>query len=66
MSVKQDLHRLVDELGEADAREALDYLRWLKQETESLTEEELARVRAGEAEIARGEYTVLETPTRNA
>jgi hypothetical protein len=59
MTVKEELHSLVDLLDEDDAEEALDYLRWLASDTETLSEEELAAVREGEAQAARGEYTTL-------
>lgn len=60
MAVKEELHRLVDVLDEEDAHEALDYVRWLLEETETLTDEEMARVEAGKAQIGRGEYVTLE------
>lgn len=61
VDVKEELHRLVDQLPAEEALEALDYLRWmLSDEEETLTEEEWERVRRGEEEIARGEYVTLE------
>ncbi|MBI4491455.1 MAG: hypothetical protein HY690_01525 [Chloroflexi bacterium] len=60
MTVKEELHRLVDTLGDEDACEALDYLQWLLAGREGLTDEEIARVHAGEAEIERGEYITLD------
>ena len=60
MSVKDDLHDLIDQLTDADAAEALQYLRWLAAEDETLTEEELEAVRVGQEEIARGEYVTLD------
>lgn len=60
MTIKEELHQLVDELDELSAQDALDYLRWLMQESETVSEQEIARVRAGEAEIERGEYTTLD------
>lgn len=65
MTTREDLHHLVDELGEVEANELLEYARWLAaEEDEPLTEEELARVEAGEAEIRRGEYVTLEDVKR--
>lgn len=65
MTIKDDLHHLVDELGEDAADELLEYGRWLAaEEDEPLTEEELTRVEAGEAEICRGEYVTLEDVKR--
>lgn len=57
--VKDQLHNLVDQLGDEDAAEALDYLRWLLSEGEELSEEELTAARRGEEQIAAGEYTTL-------
>lgn len=60
MAVKEELHRLVDALEEEDAHEALDYVRWLLEDSETLTDEEIARVEAGKAQMERGEYITLE------
>lgn len=60
MTTKEELHKLVDNLGDEDASEALDYLRRLTEvESESLTDDERRRVQAGEAQIERGEYITL-------
>ena len=61
MSVKDELHHLVDQLDE-DADDALlEYARWLvAEEDDPLSEEELVRVREGEAAIAAGDYGMLE------
>jgi hypothetical protein len=60
MTTREDLHHLVDELGEAEADELLEYARWLAaEEDEPLDEEQRARVETGEAEIQRGEYVTL-------
>jgi len=65
MTTKDDLHQLVDQLDEAAADELLDYARWLAaEEDEPLTDEERARVEAGEAEIRRGDYVTLEDVKR--
>ena len=65
MTVKDDLHHLVDELDEAAADELLEYAQWLAaEEDEPLTEEEVARVEAGEAEIRRGDYVGLDDMKR--
>ncbi|MBI4506651.1 MAG: hypothetical protein HY691_14040 [Chloroflexi bacterium] len=60
MSVKDELQHLIHELDDEQARQALEYVRWLMGESETLTEAEIERLRAGEAEIERGEYTILE------
>lgn len=59
MTVKEELHALVDRLADTDASEALDYLRWLQVPTDTLSAEELSLVQKGEEEIARGEYVTL-------
>ena len=65
MTTKDDLHQLVDQLDEAAADELLDYARWLAaEEDEPLTDEERARVEAGEAEIRRGDYVTIEDVKR--
>jgi hypothetical protein len=61
MTVKDDLHHLVDELDEDAVGELLEYAQWLTaDEDEPLSEDELARVREGEAAIAAGDYVTLE------
>ena len=59
MTEREELHKLIDELDDIDAAEALDYLRWLLSEGDTLSPEELEMVRRGEEEIARGEYVTL-------
>ena len=60
MSIKQELHRLVDLLEGEDEECALDYLQWLLTDEDSLTEEERTAVQEGEAELARGEFVTLD------
>ncbi len=60
MTVKDELHALVDGLDEDGAEEALDCLRWLAAESDSLTDEELERVREGEEQIARSGYVTVD------
>jgi hypothetical protein len=59
MTAKEELRQFVDGLDEESAREALDYLRWLKADVELLSSENIASVKAGEEQIARGEYVTL-------
>lgn len=65
MSVRQDLHDLLDELDDDDAEEVLDYVRWLLADEDALMPEELARAREGAERIARGEYVTLEELKRD-
>lgn len=55
MTTKEELRHLVDSLSDAEAAELLDYARWLREESEALTPEELARAGRGEEEIRRGD-----------
>jgi hypothetical protein len=59
MSINEELHSLVDQLHGAEAEDALEYLRWLASEDDTLTDEELAEVKLGEEQIRRGEYVWL-------
>ena len=65
MSLKQELHRLVDLLEHDDEESALDYLQWLLADEDTLTDEERAAVQDGEAEIERGEYVTLDDLIRS-
>jgi hypothetical protein len=58
MSVKEQLHHLVDLIGEDvdSLEEAINHLRWLaSDEPGELSEEEWASVREGEAQLKRGD-----------
>ncbi len=65
MTVKEDLHRLVELLPEDEAAEALDYLHWLMLDGETLADGESQMLRKGEEEIARGEYVTLDDLERS-
>ena len=61
MSVRDALHHLVDQLDEDAAGELLEDAEWLApEEDDPLSEDELVRVREGEAAIAAGDYVILE------
>lgn len=60
MGIHQELHNIIDQLGESDAEETLDYIRWLMADEDSLTDEELEDAKLGEAEIRRGEFITLD------
>lgn len=60
MSVSDEVHHLVDQLDDAGLQEALDYLRWLASDEETLSDEELELVRIGEEQLDRGEFITLE------
>ena len=57
VALKDELLRLVDRLKEEDATELLEYLRGLVAGQELLSQDQLDQVRAGEEEIAGGDYT---------
>jgi len=56
MNVKAAMHTLV---GHLPAAGVLEYLQWLTSDVETLSPEQLARVRHGEEQIARGEHVTL-------
>ena len=61
MSAKETLHHLVDLLPDEELPAANRFLQFLVNEAaEPLSEEDRAEVRAGEAAIARGEFTQLD------
>ena len=55
MTNKERLLKLVNDLNEENAAEAVDFVEWLLRDEDSLSEEELDEVKRGEAELARGE-----------
>lgn len=59
ITVKDETRMLIDGLPDDAASGAIDSLRWLADEPAVLTEADLAEVRLGEAEIARGEFVTL-------
>ncbi len=59
MTVKDEMRMLIDVLPEDAATDGMDYLRWLASDVDTLTEEELAEVRLGEADIASGDTITL-------
>jgi len=60
MSIHQEIHALIDQLGSEEAEETLDYIRWLLADEDTLTEAELEDARLGAEEIRRGEFTTLD------
>jgi hypothetical protein len=59
MSSRAELHQLVEQLSDTDAKVALDYLHELLDDEEQLTDAERELVRQGEDEIARGDVVAL-------
>ena len=61
MNAKETLHHLVDLLPDEELPVANRFLQFLVDEAaEPLSEEDWAEIRAGEAAIARGEFTPLD------
>jgi len=60
VTTREELHRLIDTLDEPKACEVLEYIHWLMEESDTLTEEELAQVLEAEERIERGEYITLD------
>ncbi len=65
MTVKDELHQLIDELDDIDAAEVLAQVRWLLSDGDKLSDEALEQVRRGEEAIARGEYVTLDELRRS-
>lgn len=63
--VREELHRLIDQLPAWEAVDALDHVRYLLSDEDTLTEEEMAEVLAAEEEMARGEYVTFEELKRH-
>jgi hypothetical protein len=59
MTVKEELHKLIDALDDIEAAEVLAQMRWLLSDGDTLSDEALEQVGRGEEEIARGEYVTL-------
>jgi len=56
---RRTLSLLLKELGDEEIEDVIDYIQWLEAEEDTLTEDELAAVHAGEEEISRGEFVTL-------
>lgn len=59
LSVKDELHRLIDDLTDEGAERVRDLI-YSAFDSDELTPEEEEAVREARAEIARGEYVTLE------
>ena len=63
MTAREELHRLVDEIPEAELTEArglLEELRSGSTNEDALTPEDLAEIDAGRQAVRRGEYITLD------
>ena len=59
MTVKEAIHYLVDSLTDDEAAVLLDYLN-MRADPDTLTEQEMSRVREARAELERGDYVTVE------
>jgi hypothetical protein len=63
-TVRSRLALEIDDLGEDEAAEIIEYLEWVAMPADTLSDEELAEVEKADAAIARGEYSFLEEVRR--
>jgi hypothetical protein len=59
MTAKDEIRMLAELLPDEVAEDALDYLRWLAAESDTLSDDELSAAKMGDEEIARGEVVTL-------
>ncbi|MFA4837549.1 MAG: hypothetical protein WC749_15960 [Dehalococcoidia bacterium] len=57
MVAKEELKNIVDGLSDEETRMVLKFTRWLVEQEDELTEQELALLRRGEDQFKSGEYT---------
>jgi hypothetical protein len=55
--VREELKNLVEELSDEESRVVLKFTRWLVEQEDELTEQELTLLRRGEAQFEKDEYT---------
>ncbi|KJS10386.1 MAG: hypothetical protein VR67_19050 [Peptococcaceae bacterium BRH_c8a] len=60
MSTKEALRQAIGKLNEDNARVVLKFVLYLLDEEEGLTPEDLAAIKKGEEQIARGEVVTLD------
>ena len=59
MSSKDELRRLIDHMDDRWVDDVVDYVRWLQQDTDTLTPDEWQRVQHGGRQIAQGDRVNL-------
>ncbi len=59
MRSKDELRRLIDHMDDRWVDDVVDYVRWLQQDTDTLTPDEWQRVQHGERQIAQGDRVNL-------
>jgi hypothetical protein len=55
--VREELKNLIEELSDEGSRLVLKFTRWLVEQEDELTEQELTLLRRGEEQFEKGEYT---------
>ncbi|PJB49627.1 MAG: hypothetical protein CO103_04630 [Chloroflexi bacterium CG_4_9_14_3_um_filter_45_9] len=56
-ATKEELKNLVEQLSDEESRLAFKFIRWLVEQGDELTEQELTLLHQGEQQFERGEYT---------
>ena len=59
MSSKDELRRPIEHMDDRWVDDVVDYVRWLQQDTDTLTPDEWQRVQRGERELAQGDRVTL-------
>jgi hypothetical protein len=62
--VREELKNLIEELSDEGSRLVLKFTRWLVEQEDELTEQELTLLRRGEEQFEKGEYTWWRDVTR--
>ena len=57
MVVKEELRDAIEKLSDEESRLVLKFARWLVEQEDELTEQEVALLRRGEEQFESGEYT---------
>ena len=60
MTTKEQLHHIIEGLGDTEASDLLEYAEWLLEADETLSDEELHRARRTLGEMRRGDYVTLD------
>lgn len=59
MSSKEELRRLIEDMDDRSVDDVADYVRWLRQDSDTLRPDEWQRVQHGERELAQGKRVTL-------
>ncbi len=64
MTTREQLHHIIEGLGDTEASELLEYAERLLEAEETLSDEELGRARRTLGEMRRGDYVTLDEVKR--